>query len=90
MSDEPLFQNADMQEEAYAPQQLPADRQGRLQADEGPTSGRGDPADPPDGGPVASVGSVPSSSATSLGMDPDEAPRDTEILGRESRGERET
>jgi hypothetical protein len=59
MSDAPLFQNADEQEQIYAPQQVPgAASRARLEGDGNihDTSA----VEPPAAAPVASVGSSPS------------------------------
>jgi len=58
MSDQPLFQNMDEEERIYAPEQLPADEQARVRADEGAV--RVDPNEPPGPAPVANLGNAPS------------------------------
>jgi len=58
MSDQPLFQNMDEEERIYAPEQLPADEQARVRADEGRV--RVDPDEPPAAAPVANLGNAPS------------------------------
>lgn len=89
MSDAPLFQNADEQEQIYAPQQV---GDARVSADE--TSSVGPPASG-DGGdtPVAvplstggGGGAVPASDAFDPGMDRearDLARGDTKVVGRD-------
>ena len=61
MSDQPLFQNTDEQEQVYAPQQRPEDR-AQVVADEGADVVRND-AEPPAAAPVATAGNSPSSAA---------------------------
>jgi hypothetical protein len=58
MSDQPLFQNMDEEERIYAPEQLTADEQARVRADEGRV--RVDPDEPPAPAPVANLGNAPS------------------------------
>jgi hypothetical protein len=63
MSDEPLFSDADEQETLYAPNQLPAERQARVRADEGTNADNTDRTEPPAAAPVASVGTTPTGQA---------------------------
>jgi hypothetical protein len=54
MTDKPLFEGQDALERIYAPDQLPAEEQGRVRADEGVT--HIPDQEPPPAAPVASVG----------------------------------
>lgn len=97
MSDQPLFQNADEQESAYAPQELAAgDEKARVAADE--TWG-GMPAtdgDRPVAVPVSGSGTTfaaPPSQEFEPGMareEADVARGDTRVTGRDPRDEAET
>ena len=75
MSDKPLFQNMDEQEAAYAPQELPADQQARVRADEGAYVDNTADTEPPAAAPVAHLGTTPTGQAAPPGVEEDR--RDT-------------
>ncbi len=75
MSDKPLFQNMDEQEAVYAPQELPADQQARVRADDGAYGDNTAGTEPPAAAPVAHVSTTRSGQAASPGVE--ETRRDT-------------
>ena len=72
MNDRPLFTNTDEQEAAYAPQELPADQQARVRADEGTYGDNTAGTEPPAAAPVANVGTTHSGQAAPPGVEDDE------------------
>ena len=70
MSDQPLFQNTDEQEAAYAPEQVPGDEQVRVRMDDKTTPTDSATFDsPPEAAPVANLGNAPSAAAAMPGID---------------------